>query len=161
MKKIHLIMESKEEGDALKRYIMYCLNGCKIKVSLYIYNDIKDSITKLSDENPDITIVGSHYEDSSYPLPHLSDRGYWVIRSYRTRCQLVLVLYESFENTLPSEWQCFLRIPWQNIKISERIKTIMEQKIIPADEEIEELNKLYPPIIKDSHHPRRHYGSVW
>ncbi|MGQ9702794.1 MAG: hypothetical protein ACUVQT_10155, partial [bacterium] len=149
--KIQLILELYEECQALSRYIKYCLSEMDIQISFYTYSDFNRNILGVIRENPDVTIVSSHYEDSDYPF-YLNDLGYQIIRSHSKGQKIVFVLYEQIDNALPKEWLCFLKVPWQDVNLCERLKKVIENRVIPKNEEIDELNRLYPPIKIDHHH---------
>jgi len=155
--KIQLILENNEECLSLSRYIKYCLDA---QVSYYTYLNFSNISLTVLRENPDITIVISHYEDKDYPPPHLSDLGLQIIRSHSKANKIVLVLYENLNENLPKDWECFLKVPWQNVNLCERIRRVIDNKVIPTKEEIDKLNGLYPPIILNHHHHigRREYG---
>lgn len=147
-------MENREECNALERYIKYCLesNNPSILADTYGGSIYCNSF----DVSPRLIIVKSHYEESNYSLPHLYDWGYWLLRVSRNFQELlVLVLYEKIGNILPKEWQYLLPIPWNNVKLSDRIRIMIDESIKPTEAEIEQLNSLYPPINKDHHHHRR------
>ncbi|MEO0183414.1 MAG: hypothetical protein ABIL40_08055 [candidate division WOR-3 bacterium] len=154
--RIQIITEIQEESLAFERYIRYCLEDFKPSISYYTYSDFQNNLTFAIRENPDLRIINSHFENREYPLPHLHDLGFEIARSpYKTQ-RTILVLYEKFEYELPEDWICFLNLPWCQTRLSERIKYLIEKEVIPTDEQIEELNRLYPPIRLDHHHHRHH-----
>lgn len=156
--KIKLILETLEECQALRRYIKHCLSELDIQISFYTYNDFTKNILGVIRENPDVTIVNSHYEDSDYPFC-LNDLGYQIIRSHSQANKIVFVLYEQINNSLPNEWLYFLKVPWEDVNLCERIRKVIANRVIPTNEEIDELNRLYPPMKIDHHnHHRRNYG---
>jgi len=155
--KIQLILESIEECLALARYIRFCFYKNDVELRWNICERVITNPTLEIREIYDLTIIISHFEDIEEGKLYLRDLGFEILRSFAKSQKPVLVLYEKIENELPWEWVCFLKIPWQSSSLNERINEIISNKIIPTQQEINELNRLYPPIVFDHHH-RRHHG---
>ncbi len=160
--KIQLILESIEECLALARYIRFCFYNNNVELRWNICERVVSNPTFEIREIYDLTIIVSHFEYIEEGKIYLKDLGFEILRSFARSQKSVLVLYEKIESELPQEWVCFLKIPWQSSSLKKRIKGIVGNKIIPTQQEIDELNRLYPPIVFDHHHHhRRSYGQVW
>ncbi|MGQ9571170.1 MAG: hypothetical protein ACUVUQ_10110 [Thermodesulfovibrionales bacterium] len=104
----------------------------------------------------DLIILNSHNKDKNDGI-YLRDFGFEVLRSYSKKGQPVLVLYENINGFLPEEWKFVQKIPCEKFELSNKIKMVSQNKIIPTSEQIAELNTIYPPIKIDNHH-RWYYG---
>lgn len=149
--KIYIVCENIEEIISIKRLLKFYFKDIEIYSDVYNLGK-KDLLSRIVKEKFDIVILFSHYEEHSETGKYLIDFGLQSLRSKKITDKIFLILFEKIEKDFGKDLKYILKIPFLIEELIDRIKYLYEHKTRPTDDEIKELNKVYPPIEIDHHH---------
>jgi len=148
-----MILESYEECFSVERYIRYCLDEPDLEFRFYAFKDfIKRIPREFVEQNYDLTILDSHYEDEQSGQAFLRAFGFELIEFLSKKRQPVLILYEKHNGQLSSKWLFIFEILEATENLSQRMRKVLKDRIIPDQNELDIIKKIYPPPKYDDHH---------